>query len=95
MPEFIESETVTITIGDKEYKLFRDEILSDPELSEIFLMFEKVRKELYDLDYEYGKLQHARTSLQMTLQQMSLERVKTKFNLNEPTEEEEADGSSD
>jgi len=94
MPEFIKSETVTIAIGDKEYKLFRDEILNDPELSEIFLMYERVRKELYDLDYEYGKLQHARTSLQVTLQQMALQRVKAKFEL-EVINEDELDGQTD
>lgn len=87
MPEFQKSETITVKIKDTEYKLFRDEVLSDPELREIFLMFERVRKELYDLDYEYGKLQHAKTSLQMTLQQMSLQHVAAKFNLDKPTEE--------
>jgi len=89
MPEFQESETITITIDNKEYKLFRDEILSDPELSEIFLMLDRVRKELHDLDYEYGKLQHARRSLQITLEQMSLKRVKAKFNLDKPINEED------
>lgn len=87
MAEFKESETITVSIKDTEYKLFRDEVLSNTELSEVFLMFEKVRKELYDLDYEYGKLQHAKTSLHMTLQQMSLKHVIAKFNLDKPTEE--------
>jgi hypothetical protein len=89
MPEFQEAETITITIDNKDYKLFRDEILSDPELSEIFLMLDRVRKELHDLDYEYGKLQHAKISLQITLQQMSLKRVKAKFDLDKPIKEED------
>jgi len=91
IPEVEKTQSITVEFNGEMIKLFRDEILNDPTLKDTFIMYENIRQELVDIEFERGKLIHAQSSMKHALQTLAFKHVEAKGKVMLPPDTEKGE----
>ena len=83
------TEQITVTLGGKVHVIYRDEILrgDDKTLRDIFVLREATRVDLQNAEKNVHQFMHALSSIDNTLQQVSVRYITDKLNDSLPIDE--------